>query len=183
MGFQTEMPSMRSGRLPCTVTPTGRVCGTGIGIEWIQVTRLTSSSSTMPDDGAREPLPLQVRFESGQEQERAAKPVDQPVQCQLRRLVVLQVVLDEADLRAPGPVVHQLVGVELGHHLGIQGVQQFGGDLLDDVAGVGEPGKSHDEVQSAQFGAVEQRVITQVKRFGVQQGAGNPFNHGMFLSS
>ena len=134
-------------------------------------------------DGAGEPLPLQVRFEAGQEQERAAEPVDQPVQRQARRLVVLQVVLDEADLRAPGPVVDQLVGVEFGDHPGVQGVQQFGGDLLDDMSCVGEPGEAHDEVQPAQLGAVEQRVITQVKRFGVQQGAGNPFKHGMFLSS
>ena len=52
------------------------------------------------DDGAREALPLQVRLEPGKEQERAAQSVDQPVEGQARCLVVLQVVLDEADLRA-----------------------------------------------------------------------------------
>ena len=87
----------------------------------------------------------------------------------LGRLVVLQVVLDEAHLRAPGPVVDQLVGVELGDHLGVEGVQQFRGDLPDHLAGVGESGEAHDEVQSAQLRAVEQRVVTHVERFGVQQ--------------
>ena len=32
VGFQTEYCSIRSSRFPLTVMPTGRVCGTGIGI-------------------------------------------------------------------------------------------------------------------------------------------------------
>ena len=85
-------------------------------------------------------------------------------------------------MRAPGPVVDQLVGVEHGHRLGVERVQQFGGDLPDHVAGVGESGESHDQVQSAQFGAVEQRNVLGIERIGVQQRAGNPFKHGVFLS-
>ena len=115
-----------------------------------------------PDDGAGEPLPLQVRLEPGQEEERASQPVDQPVEGQARRLVVLQVVFDEADVRAPGPVVDQLVGVEHGDHLRVEGVQQFGGDLLDHVAGVGESGESHHQVEPAQCRAVEQLGVAHV---------------------
>jgi len=40
-GFQMDIESIRSVRLPLTVTPIGRVCGTGIGMEWTQVTLFT----------------------------------------------------------------------------------------------------------------------------------------------
>ena len=182
VGFQTEMPSISSGRLPCTVTPTGRVCGTGIGMEWIQAARLTSSSSTMPTTARAN----RSHCRSGSKPASSRKGLPSPSISRYRarrgRLVVLQVVLDEADLRAAGAVVDQLVGVELGDQLGVEGVEQFRGDLPDDVAGIGETGEAHQQVQPAQFGAAEQRVITDVERFGVQQGAGNPFHHGMFLS-
>ena len=46
------MASMRSARLPLTVTPIGRVCGTGIGIELIHVVDDTSSRSMSPSTAA-----------------------------------------------------------------------------------------------------------------------------------
>jgi hypothetical protein len=37
-GFHTECASVRSVRVPLTVVPIGRVCGTGIGIACTHVT-------------------------------------------------------------------------------------------------------------------------------------------------
>jgi len=50
---------------------------------------------------AGEPFPLQVRFEAGQEEERLPQPVHQPVERQPGLLVILDVVFDEAQVRAP----------------------------------------------------------------------------------
>jgi hypothetical protein len=54
--------------------------------------------------------------------------------------------------------------------------------LLHDVTGIGEPGEAHHQIQPAEFGAVEQLNVARVERVRVQQGAGDPFKHGMFLS-
>ncbi|MNI36955.1 hypothetical protein D3C73_910230 [compost metagenome] len=134
------------------------------------------------DDGTREALPLQVGLEAGKQQERLAETVVQLVQPELWRLVVLQMVLHKADVGPPGTVVDELVGIEHGHHFGAQFVQQFRVDLPDHVTGIGKARESHDHVQPAKLGAVEGLDVSRVQRFGVQEGAGYPFKHGVFLS-
>ncbi len=47
-GFQIDIASIRSLRLPLTVTPMRRVCGTGIGMECTHVTFLTLKRSIRP---------------------------------------------------------------------------------------------------------------------------------------
>ena len=173
---------MSSGRLPCTVTPTGRVCGTGMGMEWIHVTRLTSRSSTICTTARAKRSHCRSGSNPARNRNGLAEPVDEPVEGQAGRLVVLQMVLHEGDVRPPGTVIDELVGIEHGDAFGIEGVEELGRDLPDHVAGVGKTGESHHQIQPAQFGAVEQLNVFGIERVGVQQRAGNPFKHGEFLS-
>ena len=103
---------MRSARLPLTVMPIGRVCGTGMGMELIHVVDDTWSVVDEPEHGRAEPLPLEVGLVAGEHQELLADLVAREVEAEARRPVVGEVIALEEDDRPPGAVVEQLVGVE-----------------------------------------------------------------------
>ena len=82
-------------------------------------------------DGDREPLPLQVRLRTGEQQERGTGLVAHPVQDQCRLGVVGEGVGDEGQGRPTRPVVDQPVDVELCHWLVREGAEQFANGELD----------------------------------------------------
>ena len=79
------MASMRSARLPLTVTPIGRVCGTGIGIELIQVVDDDLELVDERQHGGAEPLPLEVGLVAREQQERLPDLVAREVEAESRR--------------------------------------------------------------------------------------------------
>ncbi len=89
-----------------------------------------------------EPLPPQVRFQAGQQQERRAHVVVQRVQVQLGFFVAGEVVGLERHQRPAGPVVEQLVDGEGGHQFGVEGVLEVLGGEPDGVTGIREPSRA-----------------------------------------
>ena len=67
-------PSVSSRRVPCTVTPIGRVCGAAIGIAVIPTTSRTASRSDELLHGRGEAFPLGVRLGPGEQQDTAGPP-------------------------------------------------------------------------------------------------------------
>jgi hypothetical protein len=102
-------------------------------------------------DGGDEPLPLDVRLRAGQHQEAQAGGILDLLEHQLRRLERLPVVLHEGHRGTAGPVVVELVDVEGGQHLVLEGVEQV---LTGQPAGrarVDEPAEGVDEHRAVQL--------------------------------
>ena len=126
------------------VVPTGRVCGTAIGMPWAPTTRRTPkarhswrTASTKPPSGS----PARRRAAAGTAPRR--RP-DDPVEDQRGVLVVGVVVGVEGHERPPRAVVDERVHVEAGHHLVLEGVQQVLGQRGPDHARVDEPVEGHE---------------------------------------
>ncbi|SLH73871.1 Uncharacterised protein [Mycobacteroides abscessus subsp. abscessus] len=83
-------------------------------------------------------LPPQIRFQTGQEQERRARGVAQRPQVQLRFGIVGEVIGLERHQRTARTVVQQLVDIERGDKFALQALAQVRGRQAHGVPGVGE---------------------------------------------
>lgn len=114
-----------------------------------------------PDDGLAHPLPLVVRLGAGEQEERCAGPVDDPVQQHRRVVVGGPAVLVEGHRRAPPAVVQQLVDVEGGDHPGdvvfeqVRREQPLGAPGVDETA---ERGNEHPGPGLARVGVVLESI-------------------------
>ena len=122
-------------------------------------------------DRRDEPLPLDVRLGSVQQQERVAERVGEPVQLERGGVVGLPVVLVEDHHGPAGAVVVQLVDVEARHELRVAGLEQVLTRELGGVARVDETGQGDHEHRLAGHRAVQGEVGLLVQVAGVEHEA------------
>ena len=120
--------------MACAVMPTGRVCGTPIGMPCVWTTRVMPRRHDELADGLDDALPLEVGLGAGQQVVRLAVAVGQAVE-QHRRVVVLDPAVGVEDHgRAAAAVVEQLVDVEGRDDLGVARLEQV---TAEDATGCG----------------------------------------------
>ena len=127
------------------VRPSGRVCGTAIGMPCTLTVSRTPNRRTSPITASSHALPLVVRLLAGQQQEGVPRAVHDPVQQQRRVGVGDPPVAVEDHSRAPAAVVEQLVDVE-GRNDGAEvGGEQVAGQHALGVTGVDETAQGDNE--------------------------------------
>jgi hypothetical protein len=106
--------------------------------------------------GRGEPLPLEVGLVAGQQQERLADLVGREIELQGRGPVVAEVVVVEVDEGTACAEVEQLVAVERDDLAVVERVEQVFAQLRDRRAGIRESHQPGDKVQA--LGHVEDVV-------------------------
>ncbi len=160
-GCHTECAWVRSVRVPLTVVPIGRVCGTGMGIACTQVTRRDVEDLDELQDRGGERVPREVGLVSGQQHERVSEGVVREGQLEPRRPIVGEVILLERDDRPASTVVQEHVIREHRERCGVELIAQVVDELAHRTARIGEAGQRDDQRQSARHGRRRRRACVQ----------------------